>query len=47
MGKAIEELAKDRGHEIVSIHDKDSTQEIFLTQMWRSTLVFRLQQWII
>lgn len=26
MGKAIEELAKDRGHEIVSIHDKDSTQ---------------------
>lgn len=26
MGKAIEELAKDRGHEIVSIYDKDSTQ---------------------
>ena len=26
MGKAIEELAKDRGHEIVSIHDKDSNQ---------------------
>ena len=26
MGKAIEELAKGRGHEIVSIHDKDSTQ---------------------
>lgn len=26
MGKAIEELAKERGHEIVSIHDKDSTQ---------------------
>ena len=26
MGKAIEELAKGRGHEIVSIHDKDSNQ---------------------
>ena len=26
MGKAIEELAKERGHEIVSIHDKDSNQ---------------------
>ena len=26
MGKAIEELAKERGHEIVSIQDKDSTQ---------------------
>ena len=26
MGKAIEELAKGRGHEIVSIRDKDSTQ---------------------
>lgn len=26
MGKAIEELAKERGHEIVSIHDKDSTK---------------------
>lgn len=26
MGKAIEELAKDRGHEIVSVYDKDSTQ---------------------
>ena len=26
MGKAIEELANGRGHEIVSIHDKDSNQ---------------------
>ncbi|MCH1418503.1 MAG: 4-hydroxy-tetrahydrodipicolinate reductase [Flavobacteriaceae bacterium] len=26
MGKAIEELATERGHEIVSIQDKDSTQ---------------------
>ena len=26
MGKAIEQIAKDRGHEIVYIHDKDSIE---------------------